>query len=129
MNPKAMLAASIWHFRHDEGFVGQVIQIVAGLALWSLFGYVTLKFIIMCYEAGKGDEQRLEIDREAEGGPFLSEMGWYRRFFCLRVSVSAAFIIEGLRFGGGWPTILLIGLGCGCWYGLSPERGWMRHSR
>lgn len=124
-----ILAASIWNFRHDESFFGQLVQILAGLAIWSLFAYVALKFILVTYEAGKSEEQSREMDREVENDLFPTRMGWYRTTFCLRFSITSAFVIEGLRFGGGWPTILLLGLGCGCWYALSPERQWMRHSR
>jgi hypothetical protein len=100
MNPQNILAASIWHFRHGVGFIGELTQIVAGLLLWALFGYVPLKILLMSYESGKGDEQRREIER-AEDDRFPSRMGWYRTAFCLHISVSLASILEGLRFGGG----------------------------
>src|SRR5262245_41186320 len=126
MHPQ-VFATSIWDFRHDEGFIGQLVQIVSGVILWSLFGYVLLKVLLISYESGKGADEKREIEREKDESP--SRMGWYRTVFCLRNSVSVAFLIEGLRYGGGWPTLLLICLAGGCWYGLSPEREWMKHSR
>ena len=130
MNPRIILTGI--HFRHNEDFIGQLTQILAGLAIWSFCIYALLKLIIRAYEAGKGDEQRREIEQEIEraanNDPFSTRMGRYRTTFCLRLAVPSAFIIEGFRFGGGWPTILLLCLGGGSWYALSPQRHWMRHS-
>jgi hypothetical protein len=92
-----------------------------------MFGYTALRFILAGYESGKGDEQAREVERDDEYD--YSVMGTYRMAFCIHISVIAAFFIEGIRFGGGWPTILLFSLGVGAGYGLSPKRDWMKPTR
>jgi len=119
-------ADSLWHFRHDVGAFGQLIQILTGLAVWSLLIFVPLKLVLLAYEVGKGQKQNRKIEREADNDLFRTPMGWYRTAFCLRLSVSSAFIVESLRFNGGWPSLVLLCLGGACWYALSPERQWMR---
>lgn len=79
------------------------------------------------YESGKGDKERLELDRENDCLP--SAAGWYRKAFCLRMAIPMALIMEGSRYGSGWPSIVLFALSVGAWYGLGPTRHWMRHSR
>jgi hypothetical protein len=95
--------------------------------MWSLFAYVPLKLLLIYYESGKGDDQRREI--ESESDEFPSRIGWYRTVFCLRLAITIAFITEGNRFGGGWPSTLLFALAATAWYGLSRHRRWMRDSR
>lgn len=122
-----LILASLWNFRHDEGFAGQLVQVGGGILMWSLFTYVPLKLILMAYEIGKGENERREI--EGERDDFPSAMGWYRNVFCLRIAMTVAFGTEGARFGDGWPSVLLFAFGVAAWYALSPERRWMRYSR
>src|SRR6185369_4123530 len=119
------LSDGIWHFRHDEGFFGQLFQIVAGFAIWSVSLYIAVKLLVDTYEGGKGPKEEAEIIREADDEFSRTRMGSYRSAFCIRLAVTSGFVIEGLRFGGGWPTIFLLCLGVGSWYSLSPDRKWM----
>jgi hypothetical protein len=73
-------------------------------------------------EAGHGQALTLKSQR----GFISAELGWYQTVFCFHIAATSAFILEGLRFGGGWPSLLLFGFGVGCWFILSPERKWMK---
>lgn len=114
-------------FRHGESFGGQLVQIGAGVALWSMFIYVGLGVFLVIYESGKGEKERAELDRENDELP--SRIGWYRKVFCLRLAVPIALIIEGNRYGQGLPSLILFALSVVAWYCLSPSRNWMRHTR
>jgi hypothetical protein len=121
-----------WHFNHDKGLGNQLVQIAAGLLFWTVIGHNSLKLVLELYESGKGDKESCEVEREAEVEEHYghtSQMAWHRKVFSFRFSVTAAFIIEAIRFGHGWPSLLLLCLAWGCRCALAPERGWMKHRR
>ena len=121
-----------WHFDHDKRFGNQLVQIAAGLLFWTVIGHNSLKLVLELYESGKGDKESQEVEREAEVEEHYghtSQMTWHRKVFSFRFSVTTAFIIEAIRFGHGWPSLLLLCLAWGCRCALAPERGWMKHRR
>ena len=130
--PDITESSNYWHFNHDTGVTGQIAQIVFGLIFWTVIGNTALLLVIASYESGREGKLAEKIDadcpREEQKLP-ISPMGWYRKVFAFRFSVTAAFIIEAIRFGGRWPSLLLLGLAWGWWRALSPERGWLKRFR
>jgi hypothetical protein len=111
-------------FHHSPSFWKELLAIALEFLLAAAFIATALGLLLCWYEEGKKPPGQRGKERNPSHPWTKEEL--YRFVFCAQFSITGAFFVECYRYGGGWPSWVLFGLGIVAWLGLDPDNRWMK---